>query len=567
MKKPANIVYGVEDRPPVSIIVLSGLQNVAVMAVYLILPLIVCRKADASIAVTIAVLSFSMVVMGIATLLQLARSRFVGSGYLTPAHFTGIYTSPSLIAVETAGLPLMFGMTAFAGAIETGLSRVLSRLRPYFPPEIAGSVVMLVGVTNAAISVRYLAEPTGTATSAETGVIVAVATLGSMVALNVWTRGTLRMVCALIGIIAGYVLAAALGLLTAKDFAVASEVPILALPEVSHLGWSFDIALMVPFVISAVAATLKAMAVVSFCQKINDSEWIRPDLNNVRGGVAADGLGTFVAGALGTFGVNASPSCVALSAATGVTARTVAYVIAAMLAVAAFLPGVAMTLAIMPKPVVAAALMFTACFLLINGMQLITSRMLDSRKTFVVGLTIIAGLAIEIFPHAANFAPSVLKPILGSSLVFGTVLAFTMNIVFRLGVRQKVSLLLEPAEDNVSKLDNFLDECGAKWGARHDIISRAGFAMHQAVEAAIDHCNVRGLIRIDASFDEFNLDLTMTFEGDLLELPERRPSEADIRQSDDGMRLLAGFMLRRNADRVHSERVGEMAVVRFHFDH
>jgi NCS2 family nucleobase:cation symporter-2 len=142
-----------------------------------------------------------------------------------------------------------------------------------------------------------------------------------------------------------------------------------------------------------------------------------------------------------------------------------------------------------------------------------------------------------------------------------------MNIVFRLGLRQKVSLLLEPAEDKVSKLDDFLDEYGAKWGARRDIISRAGFAMHQAVEAATDHCNVRGPIRIDASFDEFNLDLTMTFEGDLLELPEKRPSEADIRQSDDGLRRLAGFMLRRNADRVHSERVGEKAVVRFHFDH
>jgi NCS2 family nucleobase:cation symporter-2 len=567
VKKPANITYGVEDRPPISIVILSGLQNVAVMAVYLILPLIICRQAGASIATTVAVLSFAMLVMGIATLLQLARTWGVGSGYLIPAHFTGIYASPSLVAAETAGLPLVFGMTAFAGLIETGLSRILNRLRPYFPPEIAGLVVMLVGVTNAAISVRYLAQPTGTATDAEMGVIVAVVTLGSMVALNVWTRGTLRMICALIGIVAGYILAVAIGLLPAKDFAVAAEVPIFALPQIDHLGLSFDIALVMPFLVSAIAATLKAMAVVSFCQKINDAEWIRPDLNNIRGGVAADGLGTIVAGILGTFGVNASPSCVGLSAATGVTARTVAYAIAAIFAISAFLPGVAVALAIMPKPVIAAALMFTACFLLINGMQLITSRMLDSRKTFVVGLTIVAGLAIEIFPHIADFAPPVLKPILGSSLVFGTVLAFTMNIVFRLGLRQKVSLLFDPAGDDVSKLDSFLDEYGAKWGARRDIISRAGFAIHQAVEAATDHCNVRGPIRIDASFDEFNLDLTMTFEGDVLELPEKRPSEAAIRQTDDGIRLLAGFMLRRNADRVHSERIGEKAVVRFHFDH
>ena len=567
MKKPANIVYGVEDRPPATITILSGLQNVAIMAVYLIFPLIICRKADASIAVTVAVLSLAMLAMGAATLLQAARIRGIGSGYLVPAHFTGTYISPSLTAVETGGLPLVFGMTAFAGAIEAGLSRMLNRLRPYFPPEIAGLVVMLVGVTNAAVSVRYLVEPSGAPANIEIALVVAAVTLGAMVGLNVWTRGMVRMICALIGIVAGYVLAAALGILTAKDFAVAADIPIFALPSISHLSWSFDPALVLPFLVSAVAATLKAMAVLSIAQKINDAEWIRPDLNNVRDGVAADGIGTFIAGTLGTFGVNASPSCVGLSAATGVTARIVAYAIAAIFAVTAFLPIVAVTLAVMPRPVIAAALMFTACFLLINGMQVITSRMLDSRKTFVVGLTIVAGLAVEIFPHIADNAPALLRPIVGSSLVFGTVLAFTLNIVFRIGVRQKVALLFDPAQDDASSLDDFLDEHGAKWGARRDIITRANFALHQLAEAVTDHCDVRGPIRIEASFDEFNLDLAVSYEGDLLELPQQRPSESDIRESDDGLRRLAGFMLRRNADRAHSERVAGKATVRFHFDH
>jgi NCS2 family nucleobase:cation symporter-2 len=565
VKKPPSIVYGVDDRPPVTITILSGLQNVAVMAVYLIFPLIICREAGASIAVTVAVLSLAMLVMGSATLLQAMRTRGVGSGYLCPAHFTGTYISPSLTAVGIGGLPLVFGMTMFAGAIEVCLSRLLNRLRPYFPPEIAGLVVMLVGVTNAAVSVRYLVEPGDVSTTGEITLLIAAVTLGSMVALNVWTRGIARMICALIGIVAGYVLAAVLGVLTAKDFSI--DVPVFALPSIRHLGWSFDFALVIPFTCSAVAATLKAMAVIAICQKINDTEWIRPNMNNVRDGVAADGLGTIVAGWFGTFGVNASPSCVALSAATGVTARTVAYAIAAIFGVAAFMPVVAVTLAVMPRPVIAAALTFTACFLLINGMQVITSRMLDSRKTFVVGLTIVAGLAVEIFPEIARAAPALLKPILGSSLVFGTVLAFGMNIVFRLGLRQTVALLFDPTEDNASRLDDFLDEHGGKWGARRDIISRANFALHQLTEAVSDHCQVRGPIQIEATFDEFNLDLTVSYDGDLLEFPELRPSEADIRESDDGLRRLAGFLLRRNADRVRSQRVGERAVVRFHFDH
>ena len=566
MKKPANIVFGVEDRPPLGILILAGLQNVAVMAVYLILPLIVCQKAGASMAVTVDVLSFSMLAMAAASLLQAGRRWGIGCGYLCPAHFTGIYTSPSLAAAEVGGLPLVFGMTVFAGAVEIGLSRALNRLRPYFPPEIAGVVVMLVGVTNAAISIRYLAEPSDTASGPGMAIMLAMVTLGAMVALNVWTRGTVRMVCALIGIALGYGLALAVGQLPVRDLP-GSGLPLVALPQIGHLGWTFDLSMATPFLVSAVAAVLKAMAVISLCQKINDPDWIRPDLNNTRDGVAADGLGTMVAGALGAVGVNASPSCVGLSAATGITARTVTFAIAAIFVVAAFLPGVTMTLAVMPKPIIAAALMFTACFLLINGMQVITSRMLDSRKTFVVGLTMIAGLGIEIFPHFADAAPAMLKPIVGSSLVFGTLLAFSMNIVFRIGLRQKVSLLFDPARDASDRLDTFLDEQGAKWGARRDIINRAGFALHQLVEAVADHCEPRGPIRIEASFDEFNLDLAMSYDGALLELPTKRPSEHEIRESDDGLRRLAGYMLRRNADRAQSERGRDTAAVRFHFDH
>jgi xanthine/uracil permease len=42
---------------------------------------------------------------------------------------------------------LVAGMTLFGGMVEAALSRVLRPLRPFFPPEIAGFVVVMVGVT------------------------------------------------------------------------------------------------------------------------------------------------------------------------------------------------------------------------------------------------------------------------------------------------------------------------------------------------------------------------------------------------------------------------------------
>jgi hypothetical protein len=49
--------------------------------------------------------------------------------------------------------------------------------------------------------------------------------------------------------------------------------------------------------------------------------------------------------------------------------------------------------------------------------------------------------------------------------------------------------------------------------------------------------------------------------------PHQRPTNEQIRQGDDGARLLAGFMLRRNADRVRSDAKDGRASVLFHFDH
>jgi len=80
-------------------------------------------------------------------------------------------------------------------------------------------------------------------------------------------------------------------------------------------------------------------------------------------------------------------------------------------------------------------------------------------------------------------------------------------------------------------------------------------------------CESRGSIRINAHFDEFNLDVIMTYQGELIELPHRRPTDKELIESEAGHRRLAGYMLRRNADRVSASRKGDECVVQFHFDH
>jgi len=55
--------------------------------------------------------------------------------------------------------------------------------------------------------------------------------------------------------------------------------------------------------------------------------------------------------------------------------------------------------------------------------------------------------------------------------------------------------------------------------------------------------------------------------GDALEFPDRRPTDQEIIETDEGARKLAGFMLRHNADSIRSEAKDGRAHVLFHFDH
>jgi xanthine permease XanP len=567
MRKPRGVIYGVDERPPGAVIVLSALQHVGVMFAYLVFPVLVAREAGGTSVSVANVVSMSLIVLAVATLLQAAHKMPIGSGYLCQPVPSAVYLVPSMLAIRHGGLPLVFGMTVFAGVLQSVFSQVIRSLRPLFPPEIAGLVVALIGMATGVVGIRITM---GIGTEAEAGsreVIVAFATLGTAVALNVWTKGSLRLACVLIGIAVGYVVHGVLGGFSASDWDTLYSTQWFALPQFHDAGWAFDAELIIPFAVAALAASLKVMGNVTTCQKANDADWVRPDMRSIGKGVLADGMGTMLAGGLGTVGVNSASGAVGLSMATGVLSRYVAYGIAVLLLVLAFFPILGIVFFLMPKAVAGPALLFVAAFVLINGLEIMTSRLLDSRKTFVIGFAFMGGLAVDLLPHGFDGAPAWIKPLLVSSLVFGPVAALMLNALFRLGIRKVQKLSVDPADPDSLEIEQFMETHGAAWGARRDVIDRATFNLMQSIETIIEGCEPQGALEIEASFDEFRLDIRVHYTGPPLELPEKRPTNEEIIDSVEGHRRLAGFMLRRYADRVAATHRGNRSTILFHFDH
>jgi NCS2 family nucleobase:cation symporter-2 len=565
-KKPANIIYGLEESPPVLVTIMAGLQQVAVVSINLVYPLLVFRVIGAPIELVSSMLSIGMFVLAGTTILQSSRVGPLGSGFMCPMTFSVTYLSPSLLAAKMGGLPLVFGMTIFAGILETAVAPLLNRLRAIFPPEVSGLVIFIIGLSGGIAGLRTLfASNAAPVLTAEW--IVGAFTLGTMIALSVWGNGTARMFCALIGLVAGYAAAVAAGLIGSDVFAAVGARPWLGLPTFDHLSWSFDLTLAAPFAIGSIAAAMKAAGTITVCQKMNDADWVRPDMKTVTSGVLADGLSTVIAGAAGALGANISTPAVGLASATGVASRVVAYAAGAILILIGFLPKLPAMLALMPRPVIVAALLFAVSFIMINGLQIMSSRLLDARRTLIISLSIIAGMAIEVFPSIATSAPSPLSYFVGSSLVLSTVTALVLNLVFRIGIKKTTKLTIEGKAYDPDTVQTFFQSQGAKWGARPDVIKRAAYGTIQLVDAVTADYWREGPIVVEASFDEFNLDVRILYTGDEMRFPDTRPSLAQIRDSEDGTRLLAGFMLRRNADRVRSESKEGRSRAVFHFDH
>jgi len=517
----------------------------------------------------IHLIAVGMIVLGIATFLQSRRIGPIGSGFHCPGTFTATYLGPSLLAVKSGGLSLLFGLTLFAGLFEIALSRFLIKLRAILPTEVSGFVIFMIGVTAGIAGLRSLMGSHNHPVN-PTEWWVACITLGSMVGLNVWGTGVAKMLCALIGVGIGYSAAAVAGLLGKAQLAGIIHAPWIALPTFENFSWSFDGALAVSFAIASLAAAMKAVGTIAVCQRMNDADWVRPDMESVTRGVLADGASTALAGLMGTVGTNTSTPSVGLASATGVASRRVSYAVGAIFILLGLTPKLAALLAVMPRAVMAAALLFAVCFIIINGLQVMTSRLLDARRTIVLGLSIVAGTAIEVFPTITAGAPKALAPIVSSALAFSTLVALLLNLLFRLGVKKKVGLSISPETleaPDPKEIEEFLRTHGAAWGARPEIITRAVFAVHQLIEAVAENCWRSGPLTLEASFDEFNLDVRLSYGGELLEFPQNRPSDHDIIETEDGARRLAGFMLRHNADRVRSVARDGQAQVIFHFDH
>jgi xanthine permease XanP len=338
-RRPEDLIYTVDERPPLPTLMALGVQYAALMSIYLVIVVIVYRDAGASHAATTSAVSLGMIAMALVSMLQAVRIGPIGSGMLAPPIFSAIYLGPSVMAAKSGGLPAVFSLTIFAGVVEVLIAHFLRRLRVLFPPAISGFIVAIVGIELGLVAVDHILGVAEFGTSRyRAHVAIAGLTLACIVGLAVWGGGMARLMCSMIGLVFGLLLALAFGHINADDWDAMIQARLVALPGFDHISYGIEGSLVPAFLIAGVAAALRAVGVITTCQKINDADWKHPEMTTIRGGTYADGLGCILGGLLGVTGLSAGPSLVGVAKASGATSRVIAFAAGGVLILFAFRP-------------------------------------------------------------------------------------------------------------------------------------------------------------------------------------------------------------------------------------
>ena len=534
--RPSNLLYAVDEWPPPLRLALLGLQYAVMAAIYLILVTIILRHTRVSQVSGVNAMGIACVGLAIGTALQALPHGPIGSGFLAPPVFSAVYLAPSVLAAERGGVELVFGMTLFAGTIEILVALLLTRLRMVVTPVLTGLTVFVVGLQLGVVGIGETLDVHHEAVAAAPlHFLVTTLTLLTCIGLSIWGRGTLKLLCSSLGLLVGMTGASAIGLIDSERVAAIGRAAWISLPHPAFLQLGFDPGLVPAFLAAGVAASFRAVGVITTCQRIINAAWRRPDRDNIRKGVLADGLSNVAGSMLGVpSGMSIGPSLVGVSGATGATSRVIGFAASLVLLVFAFSPKLSGFFLLVPQEVAGSLLVFTASFMIAGGMQIMLSRSVDTRAVYVIGVSTLLGLSESVFPVYFRDLPATVRSFTASPLALCLSGAIVLTLLFRLGAQQVGEVAWNDADASIGGAVAFLRGKVQAWKMATDLIETSASHARDVITYILQNHSRHPQGTLRAVYNGVELRVDITYQGTpTAYLPTSREDHASIESELD----------------------------------
>lgn len=435
-KNQSDLVYGIEERPPLKDAFFAAFQHLLAIFVAIITPpLIIAGALQLDIETTSFLVSMALFVSGIATFIQCRRVAGIGAKLLCIQGTSFSFIGPIITTGMIGGLPLIFGSCIAAAPVEMIVSRTFKYLRNVITPLVSGIVVTLIGLS--LIKVGIMACGGGNAAlhndtfGTWQNLTVAGTVLVSIMLFNRSRNKYIRMSSIMLGLIIGYLMAWGFGMLDFSALASQSFVGI-QVPVPFKYGIDFNVSSIIAIGLVYLITSIEATGDITANSMIS-GEPIEGDkyLKRVSGGVLADGINSFIAGIFNSFPNSIFAQNNGIIQLTGVASRYVGYYIAAILVLLGLFPFVGMIFSVMPEPVLGGATLLMFGTVAAAGIRIIGSQKIDRKATLVLAVSLSLGLGVELMPDILKLAPDSIKGIFSSGITTGGLTAIIANLVIR----------------------------------------------------------------------------------------------------------------------------------------
>jgi uric acid transporter len=441
----AKDIHPVDQVLPAPQLLALGLQHVLVMyAGAVAVPLILGRALKLPPEDVAFLISADLFACGLATLVQCVG--FPGVGIRLPVMmgvtFASVGPMLSMAASPDIGLLGIYGSVIAAGVFAVVVAPIMGRLLPLFPPVVTGTIILVIGISLMRVGVNWAGGGLPTLTKVVDGVPgafpnpgygqleglgIALFVLLVILALIRWFSGFVANVAVLLGIVAGAVLAALLGVMHFEHVVAAPWVDVV-------IPFRFGVPKfqLVPIVMMCIVMIVVMIESTGMFLALGEMTGRKLDETAIARGLRADGIGTILGGIFNTFPYTSFSQNVGLVGVTGIRSRWVTVTGGIIMVALGLLPKMSALVEAVPVVVLGGAGVVMFGMVAATGVRILAN--VDFRTNrynlFVVAISVGFGMIPLVAPNFFRHTPDAIHPLLESGILLAAIVSVLLNLYF-----------------------------------------------------------------------------------------------------------------------------------------
>lgn len=423
----AENIFQLDGKVPLGKAIPIGLQHILAMFVANITPMMILASVcGLDQAITAKLIQNAMIVAGLGTLIQLCPVWKLGSKLPVVMGISFTFLNSAIFVGTTYGYATIIGCVLIGGIIEGILGLFAKYWIKLISPIVAATVVTAIGFSLLTVGANSFAGGQG---AENYGVwqnwVIGSVTLLCCICFQIFTKGYLKVISVLFGLVVGYILSICLGVV---DFSALQNTKVVSVPAFLPFKPEFNIGAILSFVvIYLVSATetigdTTALASSALDRNVTDKE--------LAGSIACDGFVSSIGGLFGCTPITSFSQNVGLVAMTKVVNRFTIGTGAIILIVAGIFPVFGALLTTVPQAVLGGCTIMMFGTIVVAGFQMLGKCGYTQRNTTIAALSLSVGLGFTQCSDMFKIFPQIVQSVFAQncvSVVF--VLSVILNLV------------------------------------------------------------------------------------------------------------------------------------------